>query len=297
MSIRSFVRFTAAGRLLMIPVRFILFGAPHVWRQLVLVCRWTFASKEYYNWAYDLTELNKGYLASYVAVVSGHEQPVIEGYIRELEADQALRSLLVERTLTSPDRHSCDTQPRYARRLGWYALVRATKPRVVVETGVDRGLGTAVIAAALLQNEKEGRPGMVYATDIAPDCGHLLAEPYKKFCKVFIGDSVESLKQFDKPVDIFIHDSDHRAEYEWAEYLAIEPPLHATSLILSDNSHEVSTLREFAKLKGKSFLFFEEQPKDHWYGGAGIGTAFVPGVKTFFPDTALNAIPPDKRAR
>jgi predicted O-methyltransferase YrrM len=286
MSVRSFVRYTAAGRLLMIPVRFILFGLRPGVRQLGLATRWVFASKEYYNWTYDLTALNRDYLASYLAVVTGHDVSGIEGYIRELETDAALESLLVERTLASPDRHSCDVRPRYGKRLGWYALVRATKPRVIVETGVDRGLGTAVLAAALLRNEKEGFPGRIYATDIVADCGHLLAEPYRKFCQISIGDSIETLKKFDQPVDIFLHDSCHEPDYEWGEFMAIEPRLHPGSIVLSDNSLLTSKLREFARRLNKAFLYFQDQPKDHWWPGDGIGAAFVPGVKTLFRSTA-----------
>ena len=39
----------------------------------------------------------------------------------------------------------------YGRRLGWYALVRALKPRTVVETGADKGLGSCVLAALRLR--------------------------------------------------------------------------------------------------------------------------------------------------
>ncbi len=301
MSLRTFIRFTAAGRLLMIPMRFVRFGLPRLCRVCRQVLRWTFLSREYYNWTYHLTDLNKAFLASFISVVSGHEVSVIEGYIRELENDQSLRSLLIERTRASRDRHSCDAEPRYGRRAGWYALVRATKPRVIVETGVDRGLGTAVLAAALRRNAAEGQPGLVHATDIVPDCGHLVAEPYRQFCRLLIGDSVQLLRQFNQPVDMFLHDSDHHPEYEWSEFMAIEPRLHAASLVLSDNSPQttpdVCKLREFAQRLGRSYLFFQEQPRDHWWPGEGIGVAFVPGVKTFFPSgnaTVQAAAPTDK---
>src|SRR5207249_4798730 len=102
--------------------------------------------------------------------------------------------------------------------------------------GVDRGLGTAVIAAALLRNTQESFPGLVYATNIVPSCGHLMAEPYKGYCRILLGDSVEHLKKFSESVDVFIHDSDHRPEYEWAEFIAIQPRLHPGSLVMSDNS-------------------------------------------------------------
>jgi predicted O-methyltransferase YrrM len=255
-------------------------------RQMGVMVRWALRSKEYYNYTYELTPLNQRYLSSYIAVITGHDVAEIEQFVRELESDEELRSLLIRRTLESPDRHNSDAQPRYGRRLGWYALVRATKPRVVVETGVDRGLGTAVIAAALRHNAAEGCPGLVYGTDISPGCGYLLAEPYTAFTKILLGDSVDSLKAFKDPVDLFIHDSDHRPEYEWAEFMAIEPRLHSGSLVLSDNSQLTSKLLEFATRLGRSFLYFQDQPKDHWWPGDGIGAAFRPATRVFFPDLA-----------
>lgn len=283
MSLRGFLKHSAIGRVILIPFRFVLIALPHCFNQFAAMVRWAFVSKEHYNHTYHLTDLNRAYLASYIANVSGHERPEIEAYIREIETDEALRSLLRERALASPDRHNSDIEPRYGRRLGWYALVRATKPRVIVETGVDRGLGTAVIAAALLRNAKEGYAGLVHATDIVPTCGHLLAEPYKPCCRILLGDSVDHLKKFPEPVDIFLHDSDHRPEYEWAEFLAIEPRLHPGSIVMSDNSQQTSKMLEFAERIGRSFLYFQDQPKGHWWPGDGIGAAFVPGVKTFFP--------------
>lgn len=282
MSLRTLLKHTAVGRLLLIPFRFLFIALPQWLRQLGAMLKWSFTSKEHYNHTYHLTGLNLKYLASYIAVVSGHPVTEITRYIRELEQDEELRRLLMERTLASPDRHNSDLEPRYGRRLGWYALVRATKPRVIVETGVDRGLGTAVLAAALRRNAAEGHPGLVYATDIIPDCGHLFAEPYKSFGRILIGDSVELLKKFSEPVDIFLHDSDHRPEYEWAEFMAIEPKLHSTSIVMSDNSQQTDKMFEFAERIGKSFLYFQDQPRDHWWPGDGIGAAFVPGVKTTF---------------
>lgn len=287
MSLRKIVKYTAFGRILVIPYRFFAVALPYLWRQLGLMVRWTFTSKEHYNHTYHLTELNRHYLDSYISVVSGHDLGIIEKYGKELEDDEELRQLLRARTLASPDRYNSDAEPRYGRRVGWYALVRATKPRVVVETGVDRGLGTAVIAAALKRNTAEGFPGTVHATDIVPECGHLVAESYKAHCRILIGDSVKTLEKFNEPVDIFIHDSDHRAEYEWAEFVAIKRQLHAGSLVLSDNSQCTSKLFEFAQvLGGKAFLYFQDVPKDHWWPGDGIGAVFVPGAKSFFAKPA-----------
>jgi predicted O-methyltransferase YrrM len=279
--LRRLIKHTALGRWLLIPFR-LGYALTFLLRQARVMVRWAFVSKEHYNYTYDLTELNRSYLASYIAVVTGHPVQEIESYFQELEGDKTLRATLRERTLSSPERHNCNVEPRYGRRLGWYALTRATKPRVLMETGVDRGLGTAVLAAAMLRNAKEGAPGLVYATDIVASCGHLLAEPYKSQCRIILGDSVQTLKKFPESVDIFIHDSDHRPEYEWAEFLAIEPRLHSASIVMSDNSQLTSKMFEFAQRLGKSFLYFQDAPKDHWWPGDGIGAAFVPGTKTVF---------------
>src|SRR5436853_2831331 len=281
--LRRFLKFTALGRVALIPIR--LLGAlPYAFRQIGLILRWAFTSKEHYNHTYHLTPLSRAYLISYTAVICGHPESEIETYFVELEEDEELRRSLVERALASPDRHNSDIEPRYGRRLGWYALVRATKPRVMVETGVDRGLGTVVIAAALRRNAKDGAPGMLYATDIVPACGHLMSDTYRQFAKILIGDSVEALKKFQHPVDIFIYDSDHRAEYEWAELVAIEPRLHSGSITMSDNSQQTAKLLEFSKRIDRSFLYFQDQPLNHWWPGDGIGAAFIPGRRYYFPD-------------
>ena len=279
--LRHLIKYTALGRLLLIPFR-LGYALTFCLRQAIVMFRWAFSSKEHYNHTYHLTELNKTYLASYIAVITGHDLTEIEKYFRELENDDELRATLEARTLASPDRHNSDLEPRYGRRLGWYALIRVTRPRIVVETGVDRGLGTAVLAAAIMRNTREGVPGIVYATDIVPSCGHLLAEPYLSHCRIVLADSVETLKKFPEPVDVFIHDSDHRPEYEWAEFLAIEPRLHPASIVMSDNSQQTSKMCDFAQRLGKSFLYFQDAPKDHWWPGDGIGAAFVPGTKTVF---------------
>ena len=266
----------------MVPARFMAIALPHCLGQLRCMVAWAFRSKEYYNHSYHLTDLSRCYLAEFVATISGVRRDYIDSFLDELNSDQELREELRGRAATGPDRHNSDAEPRFGRRLGWYALVRATKPRLIVETGVDRGLGTAVLAAAVLRNELEGYPGKVVATDINPACGHLVIDRLAPFVEIQIGDSVELLNKLTAPVDIFIHDSDHRPEYEWSEFLAVEPRLHADSIVMSDNSQQSSKCMEFARRLGKSFLYFQDQPKDHWWPGDGIGAAFRPGPRIQF---------------
>jgi hypothetical protein len=78
-------------------------------------------------------------------------------------------------------------------------------------------------------------------------------------------------------VDLFINDSDHSADYERAEYDVIANKLSPLATIVGDNAHATDCLREFARKTGRKFLFFAEQPKDHWYPGGGIEIA-VPKI-------------------
>jgi hypothetical protein len=92
--------------------------------------------------------------------------------------------------------------------------------------------------------------------------------------KILYGDSITSLKTLSEPVDLFINDSDHSADYEAREYEVIAPLLSKTALILGDNSHVTDKLARFSRQQGRHFLMFHERPKDHWYPGAGIGISF-----------------------
>jgi len=281
MPLRDYLKYSALGRTVLIPYRLSL-ALASLRQPFFEAVRWTFRSRELYNFTYDLGDLNKQYLASFIAVISGHEPAEIEGYCAELEGDERLKSHMRAATLASLDRHNSDAELRVGRRLGWYALLRATKPRVVVETGVDKGLGTCLIAAALMRNRAEGHPGFVYATDNNPKSGNLFSGVYRDYGRVLYGDSVELLGTIKDEVDIFIHDSDHHAEYEMREFLAIERKLVPNAIVLSDNANETNQLLEFSRRMGKTFLFFQDQPKNHWWRGDGIGAAFTPGPRTVF---------------
>jgi hypothetical protein len=97
--------------------------------------------------------------------------------------------------------------------------------------GVERGHGALVLCAALLKNQNDGFPGHYLGTDIDPKAGWLLSEPYSQIGKILYGDSITSLKTLSEPVDLFINDSDHSAEYEAREYDVIGAHLskHALS--------------------------------------------------------------------
>src|SRR6185436_15539012 len=127
----------------------------------------------------------------------------IENYIREIQQDTELRDYIVRLSRNSKERFVTDPEARFGRRIGWYALVRAGKPRLCVETGTDKGLGTCVIAAALMRNTREGFPGKVLGMDLNPNAGYLLQSPYDQFGRLVVGDSHVSIRSLQEPVDFF----------------------------------------------------------------------------------------------
>jgi predicted O-methyltransferase YrrM len=225
---------------------------------------WLVRSSEISNFVYDLTESNKFYLANGIAVALGCGVDEIVALFLEAEANQDLRIHLAE-----------NKSPLFfARRLIWYAIVRKTKPKVIVETGVDRGLGSVLLCAALLQNVAEGSPGRHYGLDIVPTAGDLLSGRYATVGQILFGDAISTLQAFDKPIDLFINDSDHRADYERREYDVVRSKLSPSAIVIGDNIHVTTELAEFSRRENRRFLYLPETPKDHWYSGAATGLSF-----------------------
>jgi predicted O-methyltransferase YrrM len=265
----TYMRLTRLGRRARFPMRLIskISGSAFGWLA---------GSHEDTNFTYELTEQSKSYLAHTVALTTNSSVEQIKSYIEEAEKDEELRKHISEVSAQQPDhiRAVNDERALFGRRLGWYAVTRATKPKLVIETGVDKGLGGILLCAALRRNKDEGVSGRYLGTDINPAAGYLITSPYSDFGHVAYGDSLETLKTIKDEVDLFINDSDHSAEYEAQEFKCIEPLLSETAIVLSDNSHSTTKLAEFAEQTDRKFLFWREQPSDHWYPGAGIGFAF-----------------------
>jgi predicted O-methyltransferase YrrM len=239
--------------------------------------RWLVTSREHHNYTYDLTARSWCYLAWYVAAVAGIQVHLAQQYLDEVTGDAALQAHVHAATMTATRRGLADAQVRLGRRAGWYALVRALRPAHVVESGVDKGLGTVTLAAALLRNAGQGAPGRLTAIDINPYAGYLAQSgPYATVTDLVCADTLRAMGSLDRPVDLFLHDSDHRAEHEALEYASVEPHLSRQALLLSDNAAKTDVLARYARQTGRRFLYYREEPLRHWYPGDGIGAAWRP---------------------
>lgn len=231
--------------------------------------KWLFTSKEVTNYTYDLTATNRCHLAWWVAGITCSSVADIRDYFAELTDDHDLADHIRLHTANSSRHRLADTTLRWHRYLGWYALVRALRPRHIVETGTDKGRGTLVFASALRRNGT----GRVTTIDNNPDSGYLIKPPYDSVVTRVIGDSIGCIHALDRPVDFFLHDSLHTPEHESRELAAIAPMLSSAAVVLSDNAHSTEVLPSWAEATGWSFSYFQERPAHHWYPGAGIGLA------------------------
>jgi predicted O-methyltransferase YrrM len=219
------------------------------------IFKWGLNSNEDTNFTYDITSDNRKVLIHTISAITNTEYNLVEKYIEEIE-------------------NVADKKVKLGRRIGWYAFIRILRPKVVIETGVDKGLGSLVICSALLKNKEDGFEGKYYGTDINPDAGYFLQGKFKTVGSIIYGDSITSLKSLNETIDLFINDSDHSANYEFEEYMTIANKLSKEAIILGDNSHCTSKLADFSLISNRKFLFYQEIPKDHWYVGSGIGISY-----------------------
>jgi predicted O-methyltransferase YrrM len=235
------------------------------------LARWVFSSREVTNFTYDLTPRNTRYLAHFLATAFGVDSARVGALFDELAASTELKAHLATYAQQQAISAECDGAARFGRRIAWYAVVRLIKPRLVVETGVDQGMGALVLCEALRRNRLEGADGRYVGLDINPRAGSMLSGVWAGHGALRYGDAIETIGRLDTPVDLYVSDSDHSADYEYREYLAMAPHLSPRAPIIADNAHVTECLCRFAEETGRTFGFFREDPADHFYPGAGLG--------------------------
>ena len=266
-SIRARILQSKVLPLLVFPYRFRLIFR-HLARNSKKSILWLFRSKEFANFTYDLTTANKEYLASFVANICDISVEDARGYFHEIENNSELDEYIKIGLANHRRGNEIDRQAYFGRRLGWYAIVRAMEPSVVVETGTEKGLGSLILAEALRKN----RSGRLITIDMEPSSGLLIGDEYGGIIERVINDSLLAISKIDQ-IDIFIHDSDHSAEHEAREFEMLRSRLTTDGIVISDNSHATTELAKWSLQHGRRFMYFSEEPLNHWYPGAGIGVS------------------------
>lgn len=238
--------------------------------KVVLV--WLARSREHTNFTYDVTPRNLRQLAWFVATLTDTPVERVEELQIELLSDLALRGRVAERAENMTRKGLSDAEAHYGRRVVWYTLTRILRPKVVVETGVDKGLGTIVIGNALFRNVREGYPGRCIAIDINAEAGQLLTSDLAGVVDLRFGDALALLKDLEG-IDIFIHDSNHDYTHEQAELALAFARLSPSGLLLSDAASASDALDDFARTNNLSYSYIAEEPARHWMRPQGVGVA------------------------
>jgi hypothetical protein len=247
--------------------------ARHNARHLRMSASWLLTSREHVYYTYDLEPLNLEHLAWFIATVACHPVDAVRGYFAEFQTDDKLRGVVGEGLRRSSRSATTDPVVRYGRRIGWYAIVRALQPEFVVETGTNRGLGSAVIAAALLRNGH----GRLTTVDLDDRSGELILPPYDAVIEHVVSDSLKFLaspQARQAPIDLLFVDTGYTAEHERAELVAAGPLLSADAVVVATKTYCWPELQRWSEEQGRGFLHFGEKPRDHWYPGVGIGASF-----------------------
>ena len=194
------------------------------------------------------------------------------------------QALALQRELASDERFfsTLDYAMQHRRgrptvRLGWhlllYGVVRVSRPKFVLETGVFDGISSALILRAMERNSEgtlisidlPAREIIVDATDRMPDgalpqrCdpGWIVPEALRKRYRLHLGDSKEllpGLLQECGQVDIFLHDSLHTYQHQFFEYEIAWPFITPGGLLLSDDIFWSRAFHRFTRKQKAKYL-------------------------------------------
>lgn len=131
---------------------------------------------------------------------------------------------------------------------GWQDILNLTgsvvllrRPSVVLETGVAMGFTTALILAAMDDNDV----GALHSIDLPPlqvdaatFVGKVVPEELRGRWTLHIGPSRALLPELARklaPIDVFVHDSDHSYAAQKEEYREVWPHLARGGVLISDD--------------------------------------------------------------
>jgi predicted O-methyltransferase YrrM len=140
-----------------------------------------------------------------------------------------------------------------------FLLVRAFKPKTIIETGTSIGFSTAVFAKALELNGF----GRIISIDVNKNTGSIIPKNLMKRVKLIQGKkSLEFLSNWSKPIDLFFHDDDHSFENVLKEIKIVENLVPRKGLICFHDISLEGVKKAFNLLDNKKwFKILEEKEK------------------------------------
>ena len=223
-------------------------------------------------------------LVDFVAAALSVERAQVQRYVSEVQEDDAFEAMLRRKLRARLDRKR---KPLYGRRLGWYAVARILKPKLIVETGIHDGLGSALLLQGLRRNAADGNQGQLVSIDIDATSGWLVDEALQERWTRVIGSSFDELERAidGEDVGMIIHDSAHTYECQTFEFGVALRQADEQLALISD--HTDAALPDICQAVGIEYRLFHERPRRHFYPGAGFGIGYLknrpPSASTSWP--------------
>lgn len=150
-----------------------------------------------------------------------------------------------------------------------YGLIRERDPAIVVETGVATGVTSAYALAALTDN---GSSGELHSIDLPPlrliadELVGLEIPPHLRArWHYYWGSSRRKLpwilSRVGRPIDLFIHDSDHSYANMMWELQTAWDSLSARGVLVADDAQMNSAVRDFSRSVGIEPTFMRQRVK------------------------------------
>jgi hypothetical protein len=245
------------------------------WTIILKTIKWSLSSRETSTYTYLLSPNNTKYLIHSVSLVTKKSFLEIEGYFNEILSNKELKSYIIDKIKSSSVRYKKDLRFDLASRIGWYAIIRANKSKVVVENGIELGYTAIVLCEAILKNKSEGFDGSYYGLDINSEAGYFIKhDKYETIANLIVGDALDSLAHFKESVDFYFSDGYRTCDYERKEFEALLKKTSSHAVIITNKLKFSDALSDASLLYNKQFITFQEDPLNHWYPGSSIGISF-----------------------
>ncbi len=236
------------------------------------LARYVLFNAELGDFSYDLD--NEDELAEFLAAALGMDREAIAGYIAEVHTDPALTSELSARVRWRMD---VSSPARLSARVSWYAIARALKPSLIVETGIKHGYGALVLLSALQRNAQEGSPGRLISFDSDPFSGWVIPERLRGNWQAVFASTFDALDSTlaGQAVDLFVCDTPPLYEIESFEMQCAARHAAPRIALISGGGDRTPALPELIEEVGGKYHYFNERPRHPVYPGAGIGLGLL----------------------
>ena len=185
-------------------------------------------------------------------------------YVVEADTDPELRENLTRRLRL---RFDVKRRPELANRLGWYVLIRALRPRLIVETGIYNGFGSLTLLRALERNAADGTPGELISFDASELAGSFVEPRRYPGWRHVVGFTTDVLEATlaGRQIGALFQDSDHSAAVQALEFGAALTNPEPTLLLVDASGGQSPVLEQLSQQRGGDYRQVRLGAADHWY--------------------------------